>query len=85
MCSYIEVKNVSKSFDHRTVLEDVSLSVDRGKETGLRFCVALKSQTQAAFLCAERNLGSMGGIFPLIWECLSTRRDLSVSTVAFKI
>ena len=35
MCSYIEVKNVSKSFDHRTILEDVSLCADRGKAVGL--------------------------------------------------
>lgn len=35
MNSYIEVKNISKSFGHRTLFQDVSLSVDRGKTIGL--------------------------------------------------
>jgi len=32
---YLELKNVSKRFGHRTILEDVSLSVERGKTVGL--------------------------------------------------
>lgn len=35
MSSYIEVRNVSKSFGHRPILQDVSLSVDRGQTVGL--------------------------------------------------
>lgn len=35
MDSYIEVRNVSKSFGGRTILQDVSLSVDRGITVGL--------------------------------------------------
>lgn len=35
MGSYIEVKNVSKSFGHRPVLQNVSLTADRGKTVGL--------------------------------------------------
>jgi len=35
MGSYLEIRNVSKRFGHRTILEDVSLSVERGKTVGL--------------------------------------------------
>lgn len=35
MSSYIEMRNVSKAFSHRTILEDVSFSAERGKVIGL--------------------------------------------------
>lgn len=35
MSSYIEVKNVSKNFGGRKILQDVSLSVEQGKAVGL--------------------------------------------------
>lgn len=35
MGPYLEIKNVSKRFGHRTILEDVSLSVERGKTVGI--------------------------------------------------
>ena len=35
MSSYIELRKVSKSFEHRGVLREVSLSVERGKTVGL--------------------------------------------------
>lgn len=76
MCSYIEVKNVSKSFDHRTVLEDVSLSVDRGKVIGLVgangsgksvlfkiLCGFEKPDTGSVFVRGEK-LGEHGRDFP---------------------
>lgn len=76
MCSYIEVKNVSKSFDHRTVLEDVSLSVDRGKVIGLVgangsgksvlfkiLCGFEKPDTGSVFVRGEK-LGEHGWDFP---------------------
>lgn len=76
MCSYIEVKNVSKSFDHRTILEDVSLSVDRGKVIGLVgangsgksvlfkiLCGFEKPDTGSVFVRGEK-LGEHGRDFP---------------------
>lgn len=35
MSSYIELRKVSKSFGHRRILREVSLSVERGKTVGL--------------------------------------------------
>ena len=35
MSSYIEVKNVSKGFDGRAVLQNVSLAVEQGTTVGL--------------------------------------------------
>ena len=35
MSSYIELRKVSKSFGHRRILQEVSLSVERGKTVGL--------------------------------------------------
>lgn len=35
MDSYIEIRNISKSFGRKTILQDVSLSVDCGKTVGL--------------------------------------------------
>ena len=51
MCSYIEVKNVSKSFDHRTILEDVSLCADRGKAVGLVGANGSGKSVQFKILC----------------------------------
>ena len=35
MNSYIELRTISKSFKGRTILKDVSLSVEQGKAVGL--------------------------------------------------
>ena len=35
MSSYIEVKNVSKSFGGKAILQDVSLSIEQGTAVGL--------------------------------------------------
>ena len=76
MSSYIELRKVSKSFGHRRILREVSLSVERGKTVGLvgangsgksvlfkLWCGFGKPDKGDVYVCG-RQLGKNGRDFP---------------------
>ena len=97
MSSYIEVKNVSKSFGGKAILQDVSLSIEQGTAVGLvgangsgksvlfRFYAVSRSLIGAVFMCAENSLVKMAATSPKVWEYLSIPPGLLAFTVVFKI
>ncbi|MFQ7550012.1 MAG: ATP-binding cassette domain-containing protein [Blautia marasmi] len=86
MGSYIEVKNVSKSFGHRPVLQNVSLTADRGKTVGLvgengsgksvlfKILCGFEKPDKGSVFVAGRRLEKMGVISLTIWGCSSMPR-----------
>ena len=76
MSSYIEVKNVSKSFGGKAILQDVSLSIEQGTAVGLvgangsgksvlfKILCGFRSLIGAVFMCAENSLVKMAANFP---------------------
>lgn len=76
MSSYIEVKDISKSFGQRTLFQNVSLSIDRGKTVGIvgtngsgksvlfkMLCGLEKPDKGSVSVCGKR-LGTDGRDFP---------------------
>lgn len=73
---YLELKNVSKRFGHRTILEDVSLSVERGKTVGLvgangsgksvlfKILCGFEKPDQGNVYVRRKELGKNGEDFP---------------------
>ena len=76
MSSYIEVKNVSKSFGGKAILQDVSLSIEQGTAVGLvgangsgksvlfKILCGFEKLIGAVFMCAENSLVKNGRDFP---------------------
>lgn len=83
MSSYIEVKNVSKSFGGKAILQDVSLSIEQEQllvwlaltaaesRCCSRFYAVSRSLIGAVFTCAENSLVKMAATSPKVWEYLS--------------
>lgn len=76
MSSYIEVKDISKSFGQRTLFQNVSLSIERGKTVGIvgtngsgksvlfkMLCGLEKPDKGSVSVCGKR-LGTDGRDFP---------------------
>ena len=97
MSSYIEVRNVSKSFSCRAILQNISLSVEQGTTVGLvgangsgksvlfKIICGFEKQIRAAYMCVAGRLAKMVVTSPQTWVYLSIPLALSVFTVAFKI
>ena len=97
MSSYIEVRNVSKSFSGRAILQNISLSVEQGTTVGLvgangsgksvlfKIYAVSRSLIRAVFMCAENSLVKMAATSPKVWEYLSIPPVLLAFTVVFKI
>ena len=89
MSSYIEVKNVSKSFGGKAILQDVSLSIEQGTTVGLVGAngsgKSVLFNIGAVFMCAENSLVKMAATSPKVWEYLSIPPVLLAFTVVFKI
>ncbi len=95
MSSYIEVKNVSKSFSGRAILQNISLPVEQGTPVGLvgangsgksvlfKIICGFEKPDQGS-VCAETSLVKMAATSPKVWEYLSIPLALSVFTVAFQ-
>ncbi len=76
MSSYIEVKNVSKGFGGRTILQDVSLSVEQGTTVGLagpngsgksvlfKLICGFETPDRGSVYVRGRQLGKNGCDFP---------------------
>lgn len=86
MSSYIEVKNVSKSFGGKAILQDVSLSIEQEQllvwlaltaaesRCCSKFYAVSRSLIRAVFMCAENSLVKMAATSPKVWEYLSIPR-----------
>ena len=98
MSSYIEVKNVSKSFSGRAILQNISLPVEQGTTVGLVgangsgksvlfkiICGFEKPDQGSVYVRAETSLVKMAATSPKVWEYLSIPLALSVFTMVFKI
>ncbi|MCB6607199.1 ATP-binding cassette domain-containing protein [[Clostridium] symbiosum] len=76
MSSYLEIRNVSKRFGHRKVLEEVSLSVERGTTVGLvgangsgksvlfKILCGFEKPDQGSVYVRGKQLGKNGRDFP---------------------
>lgn len=77
MGSYVEVKNISKSFGDRVILQDVSLSVEQGTTVGLigangsgksvlfKIICGFEKPDQGSVYVRSRRLGKKGRDFPV--------------------
>lgn len=96
MNSYIEVRNVSKSFSGRAILQNISLSVEQGTTVGLvgangsgksvlfKIICGFEKPDQGSVYVRGRQIGKMVVTSPRTWVYLSIPLALSVFTVAFK-
>lgn len=96
MSSYIEVRNVSKSFSGRAILQNISLSVEQGTTVGLvgangsgksvlfKIICGFEKPDQGSVYVRGRQIGKMVVTSPQTWVYLSIPLALSVFTVAFK-
>lgn len=97
MSSYIEVKNVSKSFSGRAILQNISLPVEQGTTVGLvgangsgksvlfKIICGFEKPDQGSVYVRGNQLGKMAATSPKVWEYLSIPLALSVFTMVFKI
>lgn len=97
MSSYIEVKNVSKSFSGRAILQNISLPVEQGTTVGLvgangsgksvlfKIICGFEKPDQGSVYVRGRQIGKMVVTSPQIWVYLSIPLALSVFTMVFKI
>lgn len=97
MSSYIEVKNVSKSFGGKAILQDVSLSIEQGTAVGLvgangsgksvlfKILCGFEKPDRGSVYVRGKQLGKNGRDFPKVWEYLSIPPVLLAFTVVFKI
>ena len=97
MSSYIEVRNVSKSFSCRAILQNISLSVEQGTTVGLvgangsgksvlfKIICGFEKPDQGSVYVRGRQMAKMVVTSPQTWVYLSIPLALSVFTVAFKI
>ena len=95
MSSYIEVRNVSKSFSGRAILQNISLSVEQGTTVGLVGANGSGKSVLFKIICGfekpdqgsvyvRGRLAKMVVTSPQTWVYLSIPLALSVFTVAFK-
>lgn len=96
MSSYIEVRNVSKSFSGRAILQNISLSVEQGTTVGLvgangsgksvlfKIICGFEKPDQGSVYVRGRQIGKMVVTSPQTWVYLSIPLALLVFTVAFK-
>lgn len=97
MSSYIEVKNVSKSFGGKAILQDVSLSIEQGTAVGLvgangsgksvlfKILCGFEKPDRGSVYVRGNSLVKMAATSPKVWEYLSIPPGLLAFTVVFKI
>ncbi len=97
MSSYIEVKNVSKSFGGKAILQDVSLSIEQGTAVGLvgangsgksvlfKILCGFEKPDRGSVYVRGKQLGKNGRDFPESLGVFINSPGLLAFTVVFKI